>query len=61
MPIFDYLCSKCNKTEEFLEKISETTPRYCDTCNDIMVRQFGTQRFVFKGPGFHSNDYPKGK
>jgi len=50
MPIYDYICTKCRKTTEIMEKYEEKT-EMCPHClNRGMKRLVGAGGFTFKNP-----------
>jgi putative FmdB family regulatory protein len=55
MPIFDYICNKCKKTETRLVKFESMENQFCDECGneDKMERvpSFSTS-FILKGSGW---------
>lgn len=58
MPIYDYHCSHCDKTEERIVKTADVTVS-CPTCGRVMDRQIGLSSFRLKGPGWFAPDNRK--
>ena len=54
-PLFDFSCSKCNKTREYLAQHDEIV--LCLSCGERMEKQLSTPNFQFIGSGFYQNDY----
>jgi putative FmdB family regulatory protein len=61
MPTYDYLCLGCGHTLEVFQSIKEGPKRKCPKCSALKLkRQIGAGGgVIFKGSGFHVNDYPK--
>ena len=71
MPYYVYKCKTCNKTLEIEQKITEPSLEFCeDYCREPYSESEGPKKGVlkrvlqpiftiFKGPGFHVNDYKK--
>lgn len=58
MPIYVYECSKCHRVFETEQRISEDPLRDCDCGgNDTLKRLIQPTAVMFKGSGFHINDY----
>lgn len=55
MPLFDFMCLKCNKTREYLARVDEIV--LCLDCGERMEKQTPTSNFQFVGSGFYHNDY----
>lgn len=63
MPTYEYLCTACRVLSELWHKISDSPKRKCPKCGALKLkRQIGTGGgIIFRGSGFHINDYPKGR
>lgn len=73
MPTYDYVCDECGHAEERFYPNPNDAPsemictedvaplsRYEVICSGTMRRQIGAGAgAIFRGPGFHVNDYPK--
>jgi len=61
MPTYEYRCSKCDHKCEFVQKITEGAKRKCPECGALkLVKQISRLGgIIFRGEGFHCNDYPK--
>lgn len=58
MPIREYQCKQCDHAFEKIEG-ARKTPRWCPVCGRRTAhRRVSTANAVFKGEGFHVNDYP---
>ena len=57
MPIYEYICKKCNISKQISRSFSENDPGYyCDTCNSKLLRVYSNVGVAFKGNGFYSTD-----
>ncbi|MCE1247227.1 MAG: zinc ribbon domain-containing protein [Firmicutes bacterium] len=57
MPIYCYKCFDCNHYEEVMQKISDTPLDTCPECGGNFKRVIRSVGVIFKGSGFHVNDY----
>ncbi|MBN1603170.1 MAG: hypothetical protein JW915_16295 [Chitinispirillaceae bacterium] len=59
MPTYEYKCSSCGKIFEKFQSMTDNALTECPSCNGPVKRIIGTGGgVIFKGAGFHSNDYP---
>jgi putative FmdB family regulatory protein len=58
MPTYEYRCTRCKHEFEAVHAVGETVDR-CDRCGVPVRRIFSVPALIFKGPGFHVNDYRK--
>lgn len=62
MPIYAYKCSSCQNTHEVLQKVSDGAPAACPHCSaGPLQKVLAPVGIIFKGSGFHKNDYSGGK
>ncbi|MFH0887437.1 MAG: FmdB family zinc ribbon protein, partial [bacterium] len=61
MPIYEYKCKKCGKIFEVIQKFSDDAIKECKYCQGPVKKIFSAPSIVFKGSGFHVNDYKSGK
>lgn len=59
MPLYDYKCAKCGHIFEVMQKISEEPLKFCPQCKGQIKRLISPAGIIFKGSGFHVNDYSK--
>lgn len=59
MPIYEYKCKKCEKVFEEIHGANDKAPEKCRECGGDLKRIFSPVGIVFKGSGFHINDYGK--
>ncbi len=57
MPTYDYRCEKCNDVFEVEQKMSDPLLKECPKCKGPIKRLISAAGIVFKGSGFHVNDY----
>jgi putative FmdB family regulatory protein len=58
MPTYAYRCKKCEHQFETLQRITEDPIKECPECKGEVTRLIFPVGIVFKGSGFHVNDYP---
>lgn len=63
MPIYEYTCSQCGKTQDVLQKMSDPAPETCEHCGAAgsLARQVSRTSFVLKGGGWYSDLYGSSK
>ena len=58
MPIYVYRCGSCNEYSEALQKVSDPPLLQCPACGaEALTRVIAPVGVIFKGSGFHKNDY----
>jgi putative FmdB family regulatory protein len=57
MPLYDYKCAKCGHIFEVQQKMSEEPLKFCPLCKGPIKRLISASGIIFKGSGFHVNDY----
>ena len=59
MPTYVYKCRKCGKVFELRQPFRAPKPEACpeDGCGGEVTKLLTPPAIVFKGPGFHVNDY----
>jgi putative FmdB family regulatory protein len=60
MPIYEYRCSNGHEFEVF-QSMSEDPVSLCQECGAPVERVFHPVAVHFKGSGFYTTDYAKGK
>jgi putative FmdB family regulatory protein len=63
MPIYEYVCSKCGKPNEILQKFNDPTPEQCEACGarHTLSRMVSRSSFVLRGGGWYSDLYASTK
>jgi len=59
MPTYEYQCAKCDHSFEVIRKIADKPITECEKCGGRVRKVFFPVGIVFKGSGFHINDYRK--
>lgn len=58
MPTYVYECKVCKRQFEKFQKMTDEPVDKCPECEGEVARVLFPPGIVFKGPGFHINDYP---
>jgi putative FmdB family regulatory protein len=62
MPIYVYKCTQCNEYCEALQKSSDEPLKTCPHCQaEALIKVIAPVGVIFKGTGFHKNDYSGSK
>jgi putative FmdB family regulatory protein len=59
MPVYQYLCPKCNLKFELKQSFSDESIVTCPKCQNGAQRLFSPVPVIFKGSGFYSTDNRK--
>jgi len=59
VPTYAYACKSCGARTEVIQKITDAPLTTCESCGGVLQRLLFPVGIVFKGPGFHVNDYPR--
>ena len=59
MPLYEYLCAKCGKRFEKIEKLSAPHKQKCPHCGGRAERQLAPPAIQFKGSGWYVTDYAR--
>jgi putative FmdB family regulatory protein len=59
MPLYEYRCSKCEKTFEVIQKFSDAPLTEHEGCGGSVERLLSAPAFQFKGSGWYVTDYAK--
>src|SRR5690606_30395752 len=59
MPIYEYNCSQCGKTQDVLQKVDAPAPEACSLCQakGTLTKLLSRSSFVLKGGGWYSDLY----
>jgi putative FmdB family regulatory protein len=60
MPLYEYRCSKCDKTFEVIQKFSDSPLTEHEDCGGPVERLLSAPAFQLKGTGWYVTDYGKG-
>ena len=58
MPTYAYRCNICGHQFEIIQKITDQPLEECPECKGKLAKLLFPVGIVFKGSGFHVNDYP---
>lgn len=58
MPTYVYQCKACKHQFETFQKMTDEPVKVCPECSGEVARVLFPPGIVFKGAGFHINDYP---
>ena len=61
MPIYEYVCEKCNNHLEIMQKITEEPLTTCPDCEGQLKKMISNTSFVLKGTGWYVTDYASNK
>lgn len=56
MPTYDYECPRCRLVLELQHPMSDSSPRYCQDCESVLVKRIQAAPVHFKGAGFYRTD-----
>ena len=59
MPLYEYLCTKCGKRTEALQRVGEDPLTECPSCGGDLERLISAPAIQFKGSGWCVTDYAK--
>ena len=60
MPTYEYRCKACGSEFELFQKVTDPAPAECPKCAGGPIQKvFRSVGIIFKGSGFHVNDYRK--
>jgi putative FmdB family regulatory protein len=59
MPTYGYKCAQCDHEFEIFQKITDEPIKQCPKCKGEVKKMLFPVGIVFKGSGFHINDYKK--
>jgi len=60
VPIYEYLCKKCDHTLDALQKIADAPLVDCPSCGKAgLKRLLSAPRFRLKGKGWYETDFKK--
>ena len=57
MPIYEFLCEKCGRLVERLQKLSDPPPDACPECGGKMAKVMSRNSFQLKGGGWYKDLY----
>jgi putative FmdB family regulatory protein len=60
MPIYEYVCSKCGKKTEIIQRMSDKPLTHCPHCGGKVKKAISAPAIQFKGSGWYVTDYGSG-
>jgi len=60
MPLYEYLCHRCGKTFEIIQKFADDPLASHPGCGGAVERLISPPALQFKGSGWYVNDYGNG-
>lgn len=60
MPLYEYECTKCHEHFDVFHAADQRKRPRCPKCGSSSRRVFLPVGIIFKGSGFHVNDYGRG-
>jgi putative FmdB family regulatory protein len=61
MPIYEYVCGKCGKKTEVIQRVAEAPLKVCPHCGGRLKKAFSAPAIQFKGSGWYVTDYARAK
>src|SRR5262245_43627245 len=61
MPIYEYVCGKCGKKTEVIQRVGEAPLRVCPHCSGRLKKAISAPAIQFKGSGWYVTDYARAK
>ncbi len=59
MPIYEYVCGKCHRKTEVIQRVGEKKLKVCPHCGGKLTKAFSAPAIQFKGSGFYITDYAR--
>ena len=59
MPIYEYVCNKCAKKTEVIQRIGEAPLKVCPHCGGRLKKAISAPAIQFKGSGWYVTDYAR--
>jgi putative FmdB family regulatory protein len=60
MPIYEYRCTRCGRTFEAIQKMSDAPLEACEACRGPLEKLFSRTSFQLAGGGWYASGYTKG-
>jgi putative FmdB family regulatory protein len=57
LPIYEYRCTRCGRTIEVMQKITDEPLQICPSCKGKLRRLISLTSFQLKGTGWYATDY----
>ena len=59
MPIYEYVCSRCGRKTEALQRVGDPPLAVCPHCEGELKKVLSAPAFQFKGSGWYVTDYSR--
>jgi putative FmdB family regulatory protein len=59
MPIYEYVCTKCHRRCEVLQRLSDPLLKECRVCGGALKKITSAPAIQFKGSGWYITDYAR--
>ena len=59
MPIYEYVCEKCHRKTEVIQRMGERPLKVCPHCGGKLKKAFSAPAIQFKGSGFYIHRLPE--
>ena len=59
MPIYEYVCTKCGRKTEVIQRMGDKPP-HCPNCGGKVKKAISAPAIQFKGSGWYVTDYGSG-
>jgi putative FmdB family regulatory protein len=60
MPLYEYLCNKCAKKTEVIQRVGGAPLKVCPHCGGRLKKAISAPAIQFKGSGWYVTDYARG-
>ncbi len=60
MPLYEYVCTRCGKKTEVIQRVGEAPPKACEHCGGKLKKAISAPAIQFKGSGWYVTDYARG-
>lgn len=59
MPLYEYRCEACGRTEEVMQAFSDPPLSTCESCGGPLKKLLSAPAVQFKGNGWYVSDYAR--
>ncbi len=59
MPLYEYQCQACGRTEEVMQSFSDPPLSTCEACGGALKKLLSPPAVQFKGSGWYVSDYAR--
>lgn len=59
MPIYEYVCKKCAKKTEVIQRMGDAPLKVCPHCGGKLKKAISAPAIQFKGSGWYVTDYAR--